>query len=106
MKIGDLIASQRKKLNFTLDDVGKACSVPRSTVSRWEKGQIKKIARDKQEALCQMLQIDPVVFFYSEEIISRDEMKMLISYREADERAKKDALEMLQAHKKYWSEAK
>lgn len=102
MTIGELISSQRKKLNFTLDDVGKVCDVPRSTVSRWEKGQIKKIARDKQEALCNMLQIDPVIFFYREEIISRDEMKMIIAYREADERAKADALKMLEEHKEFW----
>ncbi len=100
MTIGDLIYQQRKKLNMSLDDVGKACNVPRSTVSRWENGKIKKISRENQEKLCITLQIDPVVFFYREEILSRDEIAMLTAYREADERAKEDALSMLRDHKK------
>lgn len=91
--------SQRKKLGFTLEDVGTYCNVPRSTVSRWEHGQIKKISRDNQESLCKMLQIDPVIFFYREEILSKEEMEMLIAYREADSRAKKDAITMLSEHK-------
>ena len=104
MTIGELIQYQRKKLNFTLEDVGRVCNVPRSTVYRWEQGQIRKIARDKQEALCNMLGIDPVVFFFREEALSRDEMKMLIAYREADKRAKEDAIKMLNEHKEFWRE--
>ena len=46
-----------------------------------------------------MLQIDPVIFFYREEILSREEMEMLTAYREADSRAKKDAITMLSEHK-------
>lgn len=99
MTIGELIQSQRKKFGFTLEDVGRNCNVPRSTVMRWEKGQIKKIARDKQESLCRMLQIDPVVFFYREEILSREEMEMLTAFREADARARQDAVKMLLEHK-------
>lgn len=98
MTIGELIASQRKKLGFTLEDVGKICGVPRSTVLRWERGQIKKISRDNQETLCRTLQIDPVVFFYREEILSREEMNMLMAYRNADERARQDAVKMLLEH--------
>lgn len=99
MTIGELINTQRKKLGFTLDDVAKVCSVPKSTVSRWEHGQIKKISRDNQESLCRMLHIDPVVFFYREEILSRQEMQMLIAFREADDRARSDAIQMLNDHK-------
>lgn len=98
MTIGELLQNQRKKLGFTLEDVSRVCNVPRSTVSRWEHGQIKKISRDHQELLCRMLQIDPVIFYYREEILSRDEMRMLIAYREADERAKQDAVKMLLEH--------
>ena len=47
MTIGELIHSQRKKLDLTLEDVGQYCNVPRSTVSRWERGEIQKIKRDK-----------------------------------------------------------
>jgi len=98
MTIGELIYQQRKKLGMTLDDIGKICDVPRSTVSRWENGIIKKISRDKQEKLCIALQIDPVIFFQRQEILTRDEMEMLKAYRSADERAKRDAINMLKDH--------
>jgi len=100
VKIGELIFQQRKKLNLTLEDVGKACGVPKSTVSRWENGIIQKISRDKQEKLCILLEIDPIVFYQKEEILSREEMEMLTAYRNADSRAKRDALNMLLEHKK------
>ena len=99
MKIGEMIYQQRKKLNLTLEDVGKACGVPRSTVSRWENGVIKKISRSNQEALCTLLNIDPIMFFQREEVLTPEEMRMLKAYREADERAKADALSMLIDHK-------
>lgn len=99
MTIGELIRQQRKKMKFTVEDVSKICSVPKSTVSRWENGIIKKISRDNQEKLCIALQIDPVVFFQKEEILSREEMALLTAYREADKRARQDALSMLLEHK-------
>lgn len=99
MTIGELINQQRKKLGMTLDDIGKICSVPRSTVSRWESGKIQKISRDKQEKLCIALQIDPVVFFQKQELLTKEEMGILKAYREADSRAKEDALTMLLEHK-------
>ena len=106
MTIGELIHQQRKKMKLTMEDLGKICDVPRSTISRWENGIIKKISRDKQEKLCIALEIDPAVFFYREEILSMEEMKMLIAYREADERAKEDALKTLLDHKKSNSSVK
>lgn len=98
MKIGELIFQQRKKLNLTLEDVGKACGVPKSTVSRWENGIIQKISRDKQEKLCILLDIDPIVFYQKDEVLTPDEMRMLKAYREADDRAKIDAYNMLVDH--------
>jgi transcriptional regulator with XRE-family HTH domain len=72
MTIGELIRQKRKEKKMTLDDLGNYCGVPRSTISRWENGIIKKISRDNQEKLCIILQIDPAVFFYKEEILSRE----------------------------------
>ena len=100
MTIGDLIREQRKKKHMTIESLSEICGVPKSTISRWENVIIKKISRDKQEKLCIALDIDPVVFFYKEEILSREEMRIIIAFREADERAREDALKMLLEHKK------
>ncbi len=99
MKIGDLIHQQRKAKGLTLEDVGKYCDVPRSTVCRWENGKIKKISRENQEALCILLDIDPVIFFRREEVLTPEEYEMIVAFREADERARADALSMLIDHK-------
>lgn len=98
MTIGELIYQQRKKMKLTLENLGNICSVPKSTVSRWENGKIKKISRDNQEKLCIALHIDPVVFYQKEEILSREELALITAYRNADSRAREDALIMLKEH--------
>lgn len=98
MTIGELIYQQRKKLQMTLEDVSRICNVPCSTVSRWENGHIKKISRDNMEKLCMHLNIDPIVFFQKNELLSLEEMEMLKAYRKSDDRAKQDAMKMLKEH--------
>ena len=85
MTLGEIIHQQRKALDFSLEDVGKYCNVPRSTVSRWERGEIQKIKRDKIESLCQILQLDPTIFFRPAEILEPEEYDLLDAYRKADE---------------------
>ena len=53
---------RRQELGLTLEEVGQAVGVGRSTVQRWEKGMIKNMGRDKIAALAQVLQMDPVEF--------------------------------------------
>ena len=98
MTIGELIRIQRKKKDLTLEDVGQYCDVPRSTVSRWERGEILKIKRDRIEKLCMLLDIDPVLFFRPAEILTKEEYDLLDAFRNADKRAKEDALKMLLEH--------
>lgn len=98
MTIGELIRIQRKKKDLTLEDVGQYCDVPRSTVSRWERGEILKIKRDRIEKLCVLLDIDPVMFFRPAEILTKEEYDLLDAFRNADERAKEDAMKMLLEH--------
>ena len=100
MTIGELIHQQRKSKKMTIEDLSIICNVPKSTVSRWENGKIKKITREVQEKLCIALEIDPIVFFYKEEILSREEMEIVTAFRNADDRARQDALNMLLEHKK------
>ncbi len=44
MKFGEIIKKERKERNMTLQDVGDFVGVHRSTVVRWEKGDIKNIS--------------------------------------------------------------
>ena len=100
MTIGEMIRMHRKDRKMTLDDVGRICSVPRSTVCRWENGEIKKISRANIEKLCNALGMDPLIFFRKEEALTREEFEFLTAFREADERARQDALKTLMEHKK------
>ncbi|MDE6579939.1 MAG: XRE family transcriptional regulator [Ruminiclostridium sp.] len=59
MNIGDLIHNQRKALHLTLEEVGKAVGVSKSTVKKWETGYISNMKRDKIALLANILQINP-----------------------------------------------
>ena len=59
-EIGEIIYERRKELGLTLEDVGKAVGVGKSTVRKWENGMIKNMGRDKLAALARVLQLDPV----------------------------------------------
>ena len=53
--IGNIIKNRRLELNITLDEVGKAVGVSKSTVQRWESGQITNMRRDRIDALSKIL---------------------------------------------------
>lgn len=59
MKTGELIHNKRKELNLTLEEVGKAVGVSKSTVKKWETGYISNMKRDKIALLANVLQMNP-----------------------------------------------
>lgn len=59
-EIGSLIFDRRKELGLTLEEVGNAVGVSKSTVKKWENGFISNMRRDKIEKLASVLQISPV----------------------------------------------
>ena len=61
-EIGKKIMERRKALGLTLEAVGNAVGVGKSTVRKWENGMIKNMRRDKIAALASVLQMDPVEF--------------------------------------------
>lgn len=61
MNIGDIIYNKRKEHGLTLEQVGNAVGVSKSTVKKWETGYIANIKRDKIAKLAEVLQISPVV---------------------------------------------
>ena len=58
MDIGRLIADRRKELGLTLEQVGDAVGVGKSTVKKWESGCIANMRRDKIGRLAAVLQLD------------------------------------------------
>ena len=67
-EIGNKIYQRRKELGLTLEEVGNAVGVGKSTVRRWENGMIKNMGRDKIAALARVLKMNPVEFVPMEPI--------------------------------------
>lgn len=61
-EIGKKILARRKALGLTLEDVGNAVGVGKSTVRKWESGMIKNMGSDKIVALARVLGMNPVEF--------------------------------------------
>lgn len=59
-EIGSIIHNRRKELGLTLEDIGNAVGVSKSTVKKWEDGYISNMRRDKIEKLARILEISPV----------------------------------------------
>lgn len=66
MSIEKIISARREELGLTLDQVGQYVGVAKSTVKKWESGQIKEMRRDKLIRLAEILQLDPVALVSSE----------------------------------------
>lgn len=61
MEIGKLIKQRRLELKLTLEEVGNAVGVGKSTVKKWEDGYIANMKRDKIASLAKVLQISPAI---------------------------------------------
>ena len=55
------LKQRRQELGLTLEEVGEACGVGKSTVRNWETGAIKNMRRDKVLLLAKKLQVDPML---------------------------------------------
>lgn len=62
--IGKLIKKKRLEKGLTLEKVAKTVGVGKSTVSKWERGAILNMKKDKIDALSLILGIDPLTFVY------------------------------------------
>ena len=59
MEIGKILKQRRLELKLTLEEVGNAVGVGKSTVKKWEDGYIANMKRDKIASLAKILQISP-----------------------------------------------
>lgn len=72
MDIGKLINKKRTELHLTLEEVGNAVGVSKSTVKKWEDGFISNMKRDKISELAKVLNLNPVSLITGEETIEND----------------------------------
>lgn len=73
MDIGSKIKNRRQHLGLTLEQVGTAVGVGRSTVKKWEDGFISNMGRDKIAALATVLNIDPLELIYEDTEFGTDD---------------------------------
>ena len=59
MTIGERIRSLREQYNMTLDEVAAYIGVGRSTVFRYETGEVTNIPSDKIEAIARLFSVSP-----------------------------------------------
>ena len=69
MEIGEKIKKRRKELGLTLDEVAEKVGVGKSTVQKWESGRIKNMRRDKIELLAQVLDMSPLDFVSTSQLL-------------------------------------
>lgn len=66
MDVGKMINQRRTELKLTLEQVGQAVGVGKSTVKKWEDGYISNMRRDKIALLAKVLKMNPVSFITGE----------------------------------------
>ena len=59
MNIGDRIKSRRKQLKMSADELGKRLGKDRSTIYRYEKGDIENMPLDILEPIAKVLRTTP-----------------------------------------------
>lgn len=82
--IGEKIKALRLKNNLTLEQVGNAVGVGKSTVRKWENGMIANMRRDKIVSLAKALNTTPAYLlgFSEESTVSLDDIANIISLPE------------------------
>lgn len=68
MELKDVIRTRRNQLNMTLEYIGRQVGVGKSTVAKWERGEITNIRRDNIEKLARVLRVSPLVLMGREEL--------------------------------------
>lgn len=82
MDIGDIIYNRRKELGLTMEEVGNAVGVNKSTVKKWENGDISNMRRDKIALLAKALKLSPIDLVNCKETELSDEDTELAEYLE------------------------
>ena len=112
MELYEKIKARRLELGLTLEDVGNIVGVGKSTVRKWETGNIADMKRDKIALLSKALKVSPLFIMGIDDekpqpTISENESKLLINYNKLNDIGKKKLLEYsedLAGNTKYMSQ--
>lgn len=58
-QLGKRIRSRRGELGLTAEDLGRKLGVNKSTISKWERGEVEHIKRSHLNEMCSILQCSP-----------------------------------------------
>lgn len=75
---GEHLRRRRKELKMTLEDVGKIVGVGKSTVRKWETGEIENMRRDKIALLAKALKTTPLFIMGIKEDEKHDNFNLAI----------------------------
>lgn len=103
MDVGNKIKALRQQRGLTLEEVGQYVGVGKSTVRKWETGQIANMRRDKIPKLAEVLGTTPseIIGLYDNAdpppekglVLSKDEKFLVTSYRGMNDQGKEYVLQ-------------
>lgn len=106
--LGSKIYELRKQNNMTLEEVGEIVGVGKSTVRKWETGEIANMRRDKIAKLAEALHTTPAYLMgwnegeeksvpVSEDALSNDEKLLIDLFRQIPSESRPLVLSMITA---------
>ncbi len=101
------LRKRREELGLTLEQVGDACNVGKSTVRKWETGMIRNMKRDKVAMLAKVLKVNPMDIITETTDVPMErttradtDERVLRAYHGAEAVYQTIALELLENHQK------
>ncbi len=100
MTTGEVIRHRRKELGLTLEQIGDAMGVNKSTIHKWENGIVENMRRDKIGMLADILQIEPIMLISPDEAEAKMRLQdwkasMFAAYKSAPEYTQRAICDML-----------
>jgi len=98
---GKIIKARRKQLRMTQGELGAKVGVTKSTISRYESGEIDRVPSDFLPKIAEALQCSPLYLIaqidtlYPEEIEDTFDADLLNAYKNADEKTKRIVRQLL-----------
>lgn len=78
MEMKDIIKTRRLELGLTQQELADRCHADRSTVGKWESGDIVNIKRDKLRLLASVLEVSHLALLGAEEYVPTQKDKIII----------------------------
>ncbi len=101
MNLGDRIKQRREELGLTMEDLGNRVGVAKSTVMKWEHGDIAHMRLDKITALVKALGVSPLwVLGLEPKEAAPDTQAMLSLYEGATDKGRHMAFGVLLSNQK------